>query len=192
MCTGDPIELEQINSANAPLGVDHLHAHRRRQLHCHGAGEAALMAGLFAAAVSLFADVLGSLHVHAAVCRQAAQRLARSLDGAERNPGPPPMDSRVLPPAVKGSGWTYLATARAFFQKFPIWEIDEGQLICNIAPILGAICASHWSRKAGGFQRTGPRHSQMGREPWIAELRDAHWKRATDVMGQFPRSPSAE
>ena len=23
---------------------------------------------------------------------------------------------------------------------------------------------------------------------WIAELRDAHWKRATDVTGQFPKA----
>jgi hypothetical protein len=35
---GDRLELEHADSANAPLAVDRLYAHRRRQLHCHGAG----------------------------------------------------------------------------------------------------------------------------------------------------------
>src|SRR6202035_336576 len=73
------IELEYVDSADSPLAIHHLHGDRHRQFRHHGVSAAALLGGLFAAAAALFAVVQRSVHVRAALCRQAARRARRCV-----------------------------------------------------------------------------------------------------------------
>ena len=73
---GGPIELEQLDSADPPLGVHCLHGDRHRQLRRPGTGgwDASALGDLLAAAPARLAPVQRSVLVRAAVCRQVAQR----------------------------------------------------------------------------------------------------------------------
>src|SRR5580704_8324996 len=75
--TGGPIALEYVDSAASPLAVHRLYGDRHRQFRHHGIWAAALLGGLFAAAPAVPASVQRSVHVRAAVCRQAARPVRR-------------------------------------------------------------------------------------------------------------------
>ena len=73
---GGPIELEQMDPSDPPLGVHRLHGDGHGQFHCPGTGEwhASALGDLVPPATARLAPVHRSLFVRAAVRRQVAQR----------------------------------------------------------------------------------------------------------------------
>ena len=68
-------ELEQMDSADSPLGVNRIHRDGHRQFRCVGTRDwnAAAVDHLLAAAAACRAFVHRSLFIHAAVCHEVAQ-----------------------------------------------------------------------------------------------------------------------
>src|SRR5216684_8937212 len=87
---GDPIELEQMGSADPPLAVHCLYGGRHGQHRRRGTEEVYRLGGPLGAAPARLAPVHRSVLVRAAVCRQVAQRATPRLNGrpaARRWPG---------------------------------------------------------------------------------------------------------
>jgi len=78
---GGFIELEQLDSADAPLAVDRLYPCGPRQLCRHGIGDTSSLGGLLTAASALPVAVDRALHVRLALCRQLARRATRRRAG---------------------------------------------------------------------------------------------------------------